>query len=244
MNYTDGVTLVGLGPCGDFELATGAWPASGEGTAVTWNVAQTSFLTDVYWFAGYNYYAPTPASFGVGPHPTQGGFFADDSVPAILDPIQWFGSLGFDQPGGTSNCFDDLPRGACCLPNGTCGIMSADDCANQGGQYQGDGTICDPNNCVAVGACCLPDGTCVIEFISDCGFDGGTFLGPDTACDPGLCAPVGACCFPDGHCEVLRSDDCADAGGEFDGAMRCAPNPCLPVAVHHRTWGEVKATFR
>jgi len=41
----------------------------------------------------------------------------------------------------------DVPSGACCLPDGTCEILSAAACAQAGGEYEGDGTSCDPNPC-------------------------------------------------------------------------------------------------
>ena len=37
--------------------------------------------------------------------------------------------------------------GACCLPVGDCTVVSATECATQGGTYQGDGTLCTPNPC-------------------------------------------------------------------------------------------------
>ncbi len=39
--------------------------------------------------------------------------------------------------------------GACCFVNGTCSVLTQDACSTQGGTYQGDGTACDPNPCVA-----------------------------------------------------------------------------------------------
>jgi hypothetical protein len=37
--------------------------------------------------------------------------------------------------------------GACCFPNGSCGTASAQDCANQGGSFQGEGTDCNTTAC-------------------------------------------------------------------------------------------------
>ena len=37
--------------------------------------------------------------------------------------------------------------GACCLPSGDCTIVTATECAQQGGVYQGDATDCTPNPC-------------------------------------------------------------------------------------------------
>jgi len=49
-----------------------------------------------------------------------------------------------------------LPIGACCLSDGTCVVTDAGDCADQGGEYQGDGT------------------TCSGEAVADGGFEGGS----------------------------------------------------------------------
>jgi len=46
------------------------------------------------------------------------------------------------------NC---LPIGACCLADGTCVILTAQDCEDAGGSYNGDDTACD-NNSVADGS--------------------------------------------------------------------------------------------
>ena len=44
-----------------------------------------------------------------------------------------------------------LPTGACCLSDGSCVNTTADDCAAQGGDYNGDGTDCFGANAVADG---------------------------------------------------------------------------------------------
>jgi hypothetical protein len=38
-------------------------------------------------------------------------------------------------------------EGACCLEDGSCEILTAEDCAAMGGEYQGDEVSCDPNPC-------------------------------------------------------------------------------------------------
>jgi hypothetical protein len=81
-------------PCGDFELHTQNWPSSGEGICITWNEAQLGHLTELNWFAAYSIEGnPTPIAL-VG-HPTGGGAFGDDDMPANIDPIADYGTFGF-----------------------------------------------------------------------------------------------------------------------------------------------------
>jgi len=188
VTYSAGVTLIEWGTCGDFELPDGAWPASGSGNAVTFSSAQTSNLTEVYWFAAYNYYG-NPELFGLGPHPTQLGNFADDDVPSNIDPILGYGAIGFNAPGSVACPGTGPVPGACCLPDGTC-VITPDraTCEAVGGTYQGDGTTCEGTNCPqpARGACCI--GTdCVILTADDCAAQGGDYIGDDVPCDPTPC---------------------------------------------------------
>jgi len=244
VNYDSAVTLVAQGACGDFELSTGDWPSSGAGTAITWNTANTGVLVPAYWFAGYNYYAPQPAHFGVGPHPTQGGNFADDAVPANLDPVSGFGVLGFDAP-GSAPCPQIGATGACCFSDGSCAVLGADGCVANGGSYQGNDTNCDPNPCVAAtGACCHVDGTCTVVPASECIDHDAVYQGDGTTCDPNPCPPAGACCEGE-VCEIFTEDHCGEHGGDYIGDNTvCDPNPCLPVATQKSTWGQIKQTYR
>ncbi|MFN8548386.1 MAG: hypothetical protein U0527_10625 [Candidatus Eisenbacteria bacterium] len=244
------VSLLDWGSCGDFELATSGWPASDEGTAVTWNSARTGSLTEVYWFAGYNYYAPQPTLFGLAAHPTQGGVFADDSVPAQLDQIEGFGALGFEMP-GVIPCGSDTPVGACCFQNpcGTCVVLNADECAAEGGTYQGDITSCEPNPCDCppiFGACCFNDCQCAMLLQPDCLGNGGIYHGDNVTCDPSPCgAGPGACCLTDGTCVEAFTCWCAAMGGTYSGdGVLCSSDPCGPVATKSSTWGEIKGRYR
>lgn len=236
------ILLLGQGPCADFELATSNWPLPGEGTAVTWNSARTTSLIEVYWFAGYNYYG-NPQQFCLAAHPTQGANFADDAVPANLDPIGALGCLGFNMV-GSAPCLVVDQLGACCLPNGSCQITDRDSCAAQQGQYQGDGSGCDPNPCPPPpGACCLPTGACVIVSRDDCAGQGGTFIGEGTSCNPDPCGVEGACCRGT-DCAVTTEAACNDGGGVYLGdGTECDPNPCS-TGTESRTWGGVKRHYR
>lgn len=188
LNYSAGVSILEGGSCGDFELPDASWPASGTGNAVTWSSAQTDDLVECYWFAAYNYYGGVEM-FCLGPHPTQGGNFADDDVPSNIDPIAGYGVFGFNSA-GEAPC-PDGPPGACCLPDGTCVITLRQDCEALGGVFQGKGTACETVECPqpATGACCI-DEDCVILTQQQCIDRGGEYQGDDEPCDPNPCILV------------------------------------------------------
>lgn len=226
------VILTGHGACGDFELPGPNWPSSGEGTAITWNSAQTGQLTEVYWFAGYNYDAPNPTLFSLIPHPVAGGQFADDSIPALLDAIAAYGQLGFDTPAPVL-CFGGPATGACCLATCECLQINPDDCAAQDGVYLGNFTPCspDPCPCPLTGACCLMEGCVCVEVTKEeCATQGGYYYGNGSICHPDMCncPPVyGACCLFECQCLVLAPEVCSANGGTYQGDyVACAPSPC------------------
>jgi spore coat protein A len=81
--------------------------------------------------------------------------------------------------------------GACCFPDGTCQVLSASDCINQGGAFQGTGTDCGGVKCpVIVGACCFDDGTCLELTSDDCATQSGLYQGDASVCSPDLCPLV------------------------------------------------------
>jgi hypothetical protein len=177
---------VSWGMCGDFELNDTDWPAPQSGSSVTYNTVQTGHLTRVYWFAAYTY---GPGLFNLIGHPDQGGYFGDDTVPAQLDPICAYGSMGFDMPGVVAcpPC-GAPPTGACCI--GTdCTIIEEAGCA---GEWLGPNTDCGPPNpCEPppqMGACCEPDGGCTETLEIDC-LAPNVWQGPGTNCNPNLCPP-------------------------------------------------------
>ena len=81
------------------------------------------------------------------------------------------------------------PSGAWCFTNGACEVLDAAACAAQGGTYQGDGTLCDPNPCpiLTQGACCLPNGDCFVATQADCAAQQGAWQGENTLCSPNPC---------------------------------------------------------
>jgi hypothetical protein len=139
------------------------------------------------------------------------------------------------------------PIGACCFPDGSCVELDEETCVAQGGVYQGDLTLCDPNPCpAAVGACCFEDGSCAVMTEADCAAAGGIYQGDLTDCDPNPCPQrQGACCFPDGSCAVVTEADCAAAGGIYQGdGTDCAPGQCEPVPSVKSSWGDIKSRSR
>lgn len=125
-------------------------------------------------------------------------------------------------------------EGACCLPDGSCELLLPNDCAAQGGQFEGQGTDCASVTCVQPeGACCLPvSGGCLDLTDFDCGITGGLWQGFGTDCATFVCFPPGACCLQDGTCtDIGNVIDCNLAEGTFQGVgTTCAglfcPQPC------------------
>ena len=193
IQYDSSIFISSFGDCGDFELSTALWPASGEGTAVTWETARLDLVQPIYWLVGYEYYG-TGGVIGMAPHPGAGSNFADDAIPAHIDPVAGFGSLGFNGAVGNLACPDPAGLGACCLrpPECRCIVVDEFECADRNGDYLGNGTACDPSPCAPcpVGACCAEDGSCSIRTEGECQDAGGGYLGDDTTCDPNHCIPI------------------------------------------------------
>lgn len=120
--------------------------------------------------------------------------------------------------------------GACCLPNGTCQVLTAANCSVQGGNYNGDGTACTSSSCAAdLCPCCfVSTGGCVTLPPSTCVAAGG-IAGPiGQTCTGYVCFPTGACCLPTGQCiGPVSPGDCAAQGGTFQGnGTSCANVTC------------------
>ena len=173
MNWVgNDLTIISHGACGDFQLDEPNWPDTpGSGTAVSWSAARTAQAVPVYWIAAYSYYGALQVDL-IG-HPSQGGNFADDTVPSVLDPIEDFGSLGLNGATGYNPDPYQAPTGACCLPSGSCVSIPLASCIDQGGVFQGFGEACQPSPCtVGFGACCIP-GLCAVLTQQECSGVGG-----------------------------------------------------------------------
>ena len=82
---------------------------------------------------------------------TTSGNIESASFSATAGTTYWFqmGDTGSSEFGGATQfeltCSSGV--GACCFIDGHCEELSAPDCLTAGGDYQGDGTGCDPNPC-------------------------------------------------------------------------------------------------
>lgn len=179
------LALLDYGTCGDFELSTPDWPASRSGTAVTFSIVKTSPLFEVYWFAAYNE-ADRRQIFCLDPHPFLGAGFADDAIPANIDPIyyQGLGCIGFDTQGWNPAGIHTDESEPCCL-DGDCILATWDWCHMMGGAFPAT-PHCSPNECEEIGACCLISG-CEQLTPSSCANRGGLHLGAAVACDSANC---------------------------------------------------------
>jgi hypothetical protein len=86
--------------------------------------------------------------------------YNDDGGPGLYSLIEFDASytgtynLKVRAFGGTQTgfylCFFTctvLAEGACCFADGSCQVLNMIDCGSSGGEYQGDGSSCDPNPC-------------------------------------------------------------------------------------------------
>jgi hypothetical protein len=98
--------------------------------------------------------------------------------------------------------------GACCAPDGTCGVESEAICTGSGGSYQGNGLSCLPNPCpLPTGSCCELDGICTVTTQAACS---GTWT-LSGACSPNPCPTSGV----------------GDAGLATVTTLRAVPNPFI-----------------
>jgi len=224
VNLDVGVAYKFCGPAGSLEVPDDGWPYTGFGNSVAFGSAVYRNLFPFYVFKIDDYSGGVEGPyFGTAINPT-GGYaaYVDDSNPPLLDECFKFGVARW-YVGGDNDCPVPPVQGACCFPDGGCAFITREDCAAQGGVYQADGVLCDPNPCPVPGACCFENGDCAVLLEADCVAQGGQFYGG--ACDPNPCPqPPGACCDVDGNCTFVPADECA---GEFLGVgILCDPNPC------------------
>jgi FtsP/CotA-like multicopper oxidase with cupredoxin domain len=157
------------------EGTSNAGQNEGQGAPSTTNDATWihRFYPSTFWAtAGGDFNATAGASTGV----TGNGFYTWSASTLVTDVQAWLDTpsgnfgwliLGDESVVETSKRFDSRENGqtanrpalivdytagggatgACCLPSGSCSIVTSSQCASLGGTYQGDGSSCTPNPC-------------------------------------------------------------------------------------------------
>lgn len=161
----------------------------------------------------------------------------------VTDSNECFFRDGVYKGAGTS-CTDNPCVGACCDAGACSDAFLESECAQQGGDFRGDGSLCADTFCEEPldGACCLANGSC-LETPSelDCGIlalnGSSTFLGLGTDCMSATCpGSDGACCIGDGSCVDNTSEGgcrslSLSLGTAFQGAGSvCAGRTCTVTA--------------
>ena len=121
---------------------------------------------------------------------TVGGTFAGLSVLCSTDPC------------GSGACcithIPEIPTGSdpLDLPIGFCIEVDALVCYDMGGEYKGDGELCDSAPC-AIGACCIGEFRCEVVTEGFCTMLSGVYQGEATTCADctGSPAVIGSCCL-------------------------------------------------
>ena len=119
--------------------------------------------------------------------------------------------------GNGTTCDPNPCVGACCTGNNCAEDFTETECAEAGGSFRGNTSLCRDVMCNEIGACCVGDGECfessdiLCEILA--GDAGGTFMGRQTVCASFTCAiTIGACCTLDRECEETGSlRDCRSA---------------------------------
>lgn len=138
------------GPPGSLEIPDTGWPEDpNAGNSLAFGEPVTGeSLIRAYWFIAYG---DTGQFLGSAVNPT-GGYaaFVSDDNPGVLDEIDRFGQVLWNEP-GYNECPEPLVPGACCFADGACELLNENECGDAGGhEWQGEGTVCDPNPCEPV----------------------------------------------------------------------------------------------
>jgi len=229
------------------------WPAPNSGIAIAWAIenAPSGNFVPVYFFGCYmygSYYGSTTVPLIPDPSADFIGFASCDAPPVTYPAYDW-GALGLNEAGEAA-CHVVPEPWACCL-GCECVMLTADECDELHGYFQGQGVPCDPNPCPScVYACCFYDGGCQDLFEEECAELGGTVYDDYWYCDPNPCPDLwGACCFPEeGHpcLDDTFEEDCHEMGGAIWFVDEtCETAPCddyTPASTH--SWGTIKDAYR
>jgi len=134
---------------------------------------------------------------------------------------------GYSPQGAGTTCDPDpcgAATGACCFGDTSCSALTAGECANSGGTFQGEGSDCLTADC-GTAACCFSGEGCTLLSAAVCASQGGILLGgPTCADDP---CGVGACCTST-NCVQADAFQCLFNGYSYQGAgVACAPGLCF-----------------
>jgi hypothetical protein len=124
---------------------------------------------------------------------------------------------------------------ACCFEDGSCNDIEPEECLQQGGTPQGQGTNCGTVSCPQPPeACCFEDGTCDDIEPEECMQQGGMPQGPESTCATTYCEQfTEACCFASGWCDDLRPEDCLELFGTPRGpSTKCESVECPALSAN------------
>lgn len=174
--------------------------------------------------------------------------FQDHLFDAVCVPLDCVGATSnsgaFCGEGAFSDCA--MPFEACCLPDGGCLDVTAENCAAMSGASSGPGTACpavaepgctrctDVENCPAGPICVgsFDDDVADFFFFEICGFCGSS-SGTNASCeDVTECTtPLGACNTDSSTvpCLVIAESHCGDLGGTYLGDGSECGNDFCPV---------------
>jgi hypothetical protein len=183
---------------------------------------------------------------------TAGGIYAGNGSACAGD---------LDGNGVDDACEQITPKGACCMPDGTCLVRTPIDCANAGGTPMGIGVLCQGDlnqngvddaceTVVPTGACCFDNGTCLVRTQAACAAAGGAYStdgslclgdgnqnGVDDACEGTV--QMGACCYGDPtnpSCVTTTATVCGQQyAGTWYAGQDCATYTC-PVSPEPVKW--------
>lgn len=244
-------TIIDPLPCypgAGLEIPGDGWPGPLAGTAlVVTDASWDGNYLPIYFFGGYMYYYGDPTDIPLTPHPDDGfGGFASDDVPPVEYEAHDYGVFSIMGEGFVPE-FPGDPTGACCFGEDCVPDMLEVDCIEDGGEWVGAYTVCDPNPCLMPRACCFPTGDCLELFEDECMDMGGDWYADEMRCEPNPCPQPTACCV--GHdCYIVYSEmECIEEIGGIwvPDSPTCEEDTCDPYTPAEDTsWGTIKNMYR
>lgn len=94
-------------------------------------------------------------------------------------------------------------QAACCFEDGSCQIMTVDECVTASGIWHGEWDSCDPNPCPQPGVCCVMEACHIVISEQECTDIGGSWHPEWNSCDPNPCLVMSAPTYPEVEGTVL-----------------------------------------